>query len=243
MIAFRAGAVFRVRDGFTGGAVPPSGILCSLDGRPCRPVAKREGYLVLLYLPAGPHRLSLRCRGYREEIVDFAAGETAPELDVTLKPGPGYPFRQAPVRLELRIRKGGAPAEDFPFWLAAAWGPGIKLAQARAEAGEWKLRLFCKYPDAVTTPAPFLLEDGADSELVTLRSLEGETGVLNAPLARTHGRGKQLLPVQRYRTGPGGTAAALFRSPCTVLAFHETLGPLGRTELAEGSSELELTIP
>ena len=219
MIAFRAGAVFRVRDGFTGDIVPPSGILCSLDGRPCRPVAKREGYLIFLDLPAGPHRLSLRCRGYREEIVDFTAGQTAPELDVTLKPGPGYPFRQAPVRLDLMFQQNGAPAERFPFWLVAAAGAEIKLAQTKAEAGEWKLRLFCKYPDAVPTPAPFLLEDGTDSELVTLRSLEGEIGVLNAPLARAHSRGKRLLPVQRYRTAPAAPPPPSSGTPARSLPF------------------------
>ncbi len=242
MIAFRAGGVFHVRDAFTGLPLAPSKVLCSLDGRPCRPVAKREGYLILLDLPAGPHTLTLRCRGYRDETVDFIAGETAPELDVTLKPGVGYPFRQKPVRLELILKRDGVPAEGIPFWLAAVSGPEIKLAQARAEAGEWQLRLFCKYPDTVPTPAPFLLEDGADSELVTLRSFEGETGVLAAPLAKAHGRGKRLLPAQSYRTDPAGGAAALFRNPCEALVFHQELGLLGRAELNEGENTLELTL-
>ncbi len=242
MIAFHAGAVFRVRDGYTGAALPPSGVLCALDGRPCRPVAKQEGYLVLLDLPAGPHTLVLRCRGYREEVVDFTAGETVPELDVTLKPGPSYPFRQMPVRLDLAVQKGGAGLEGFHFWLAAAGGVEIKLAQASAEAGKDQLRLFCKYPETVPTPAPFLLEDGKNSELVTLCSFEGETGTLAAPLKKTHSRGKRLLPAQHYRTGPGGTAAALFRAPCTAAAFHEELGLLGSKELAEGENTLELTL-
>ncbi len=242
MISLRVGAVFRVRDAFTGLPLAPSNVLCALDGRPCRPVGKQEGYLVLLDLPAGPHRLTLRCRGYQEETVDFTAGERAPELDVTLKPGVGYPFRQPPVRLTVRLTRDGAPAAGAVFWLAVAGGPEIKLAQGDAEAGTESLRLYCKYPDAISTPAPLLLEDGADSELVTLRALQGETGLLDAPLERPHGRGRLLLPAQRYRADGGGAVAALLRDPREVLAFQEGQGLLGRTELTQGENTLDLTL-
>ncbi len=242
MISFRVGGVFRVRDAFTGLPVVPSKVLCTLDGRPCRPVGKREGYLVLTDLPAGPHRLVLRCRGYREETVDFTAGERAPELDVTLKPGVGYPFRRPPARLTVTLRRDGAPAAGTLFWLATAAGPEIKLAQSDAETGAESLRLFCKVPDAVSVPAPLLLEDGADSELVVLRDLQGETGWLERPLLRPHGRGRRLLPAQRYRADDAGAVTALLRDPCEVLAFQEDRGLLGRAELDQGGNTLELTL-
>lgn len=46
-------------------------LLCALDGAPVRPLAKPGGYLILLNLSQGPHRLALRCHGYQEEWVDF----------------------------------------------------------------------------------------------------------------------------------------------------------------------------
>ena len=109
----------RVRDGFTGKILEGSHLQCDLDGARCRPTAKPGGYLVLTDLPAGPHRLSLRCPGYQEEWVEFSAGRDTQELDVTMKPGRGYPLQRDMIRLTLTVTEGGAPAAGRILWLAA----------------------------------------------------------------------------------------------------------------------------
>ena len=50
MITIHASPVCHVRDGYTGRAMEPSSLLCTLDGLPVRPLGKPGGYLVLLNL-------------------------------------------------------------------------------------------------------------------------------------------------------------------------------------------------
>ena len=109
MITIHASAVCHVRDGYTGRAMEPSSLLCALDGMPVRPLGKPGGYLVLLNLSHGDHRLSLRCHGYQEEWVDFRVGSGTRELEITMKPGAGYPFRGEITRLDLTVTRDGAP--------------------------------------------------------------------------------------------------------------------------------------
>ena len=71
MIRIHVSAVCRVRDGFTGKILEGSRLQCDLDGARCRPTAKPGGYLVLTNLPAGPHRLSLRCPAIRRSGWNF----------------------------------------------------------------------------------------------------------------------------------------------------------------------------
>lgn len=238
MISIHASAVCRVRDGYTGQALRPSALVCAIDGVPCRPVGKEDGYLVLTDLPHGPHRLSLRCRGYREEWVEFEADSGTCQFEITMKPGPGYPFRQTVTRLTLTVFGEKGLAAGRTVWLAAA-GPELKLAQTRAQAGENRLRLYCK---GTAEPGVYLLEDGADSEIVLLQSMEGETGVLAEPLQGDHNRGRRFLPAQRYHTGEDGTLSAVFRSPCAVQIYAEGAGLIGGVELSEGENQSTVTL-
>ena len=232
MISMHVSAVCRVRDGFTGRAMEPSGLVCTLDGAPFRPVGKPGGYLVLVNLPGGTHRLSLRCQGYQEEWVEIRSGRGTQELDVTMKPGEGYPFRQEVTLLTLTSWESGEPAAGRILWLAAPGQTELKIAQTKAEAGSASLRLFAKGAAAPAVPGTYLISDGKNSEIVLLRALEGEMGELLAPLARPHSRSRSLLPAQRYHTDGEGVLTAAFREPCAV----EVCGPEG--ELLAG---LELT--
>lgn len=237
MISIHASAVFRVRDGYTGREIAPSALLCAIDGVPCRPVGKEGGYLVLTNLSHGLHRLSLRCRGYQEEWVEFEADGGTYQFEITMKPGPAYPFRQTVTRLALTVFGGKAPAAGRTVWLAAA-GPELKIAQTRAQAGESRLRLYCK---GTALSGVYLLEDGADSEIVSLQSLEGDTGLLAGPLQKDHGRSRRFLPAQRYHTGEDGTLSAVFRSPCAVQIYVEGAGLTGSVELSEGENRSTVT--
>lgn len=238
MISIHASAVCRVRDGYTGREMRPSSLVCAVDGVPCRPVGKEGGYLVLVNLSHGPHCLSLRCRGYQEEWVEFQADGGTRELDITMKPGVGYPFGGAVTRLMLTVREKKVPAAGRMVWLASA-GPELKIAQANVEAGERDMRLYCK---GAAVPGAYLVEDGKNSEIVILRALEGETGHLAAPLKSGHSRSKRLLPVQRYHTGEDGMLTAVFRAPGAVQVYDEDKGLAGCIELAEGENELTVKL-
>ena len=104
MIAFHASAVCRVRDGYTGRPLEGASLLCALDGAPVRPLAKPGGYLILLNLSQGPHRLALRCHGYQEEWVDFPVeGGT---LEICGEAGgllASLPLERGVNRLDVRI--------------------------------------------------------------------------------------------------------------------------------------------
>lgn len=232
MITIHASVVLCVRDGFTGKAMTPSALVCSLDGLPIRPIGKEGGYIVLTDLAAGPHKLTIRCRGYREEPVEFEADGGTREMDVTLKPGAGYPFRQSVTRLRVRVLEKNAPVAAGRLWLAA--GQELKIAQAEAGAGEKELRVYCK---GAVQPGAYLVEDGEKSEVVFLREAGSEKAVLSEPLQNAHDRGKRLLPAQSYHTDDEGTVTAVFRTSGKVLVFGTEKGLLGSLELIAGDNE------
>ena len=242
MITFHASAVCRVRDGYTGRPLEGSSLLCAVDGAPARPLSKPGGYLILLNLSPGPHRLVLGCHGYQEEWVDFSAGARTQELEVTMKPGAGYPFQEEVVRAELTVTERGAPAAGRQLWLAAPGGPELKVAQTKAEAGSGELRIFCRGPEVPALPGAFLIADGENSEIVGLRTLEGETGALAAPLGRAHGRGRPLLPAQSYHTGPDGRLEAVFREPCAVEVCGSGGRLLASLQLAQGDNRHAISL-
>lgn len=242
MITFHASAVCRVRDSYTGRPLEGAGLLCTLDGLPVRPLSKPGGILVLLNLEPGQHRLTVRSGGYQEEWVDISAGTGTAELEITLKPGAGYPFLGEITRLGLTVLEGGAPAAGRQLWLAAPAGPELKVAQAKAEAGCEQFRLYCKgAADAVPTGA-YLIADGENSEIVTLRSLEGDMATLAAPLLRTHSRSRVLLPAQRYHTGPDGQLSAVMQAACTVAVYDEETGKLSTLVLEPGENRQAISV-
>ncbi len=237
MISIHVSAVLRVRDGYTGREVKPSSLVCAVDGLPCRPVGKDGGYLVFTGLAPGAHTISLRGQGFLEELVEVEAGGAAWEIDVTMKPGPNYPFRQTVTRLTLTVLDKKKPAAGRLVWLAA--GQELKIAQTKAEAGSCELRVFFKGPPPAGT---YLITDDKHSEIVSLRSVEGETAILGTPLQWGHARSKCFLPAQRYRTGEDGTLSAVLRAPCTVQVYAEGAGLIGSAQLAEGDNQVTLSL-
>lgn len=234
MITFHASAVFRVRDSYTGRSLEASSLLCTLDGAPARPLAKPGGCLVLLNLAPGEHRLALRSHGYQEEWMDFRTGSGTLELEITMKPGAGYPFREEIIRLELTVTRGGLPAAEQQLWLAASAQWELKIAQSKAEAGADRFRLYCKGPQAAVPSGAYLIADGGDSEIVYLRELEEEMGTLAVPLLHTHRRSRSLLPAQRYHTDGVGRLSAVFQNPCTLEVYSETDGLMASLPLERG---------
>ena len=242
MITFHASAVCRVRDGYTGRPLEAAALLCALDTLPVRPLSKPGGYLILLDLSPGTHRLALRSHGYQEEWVEFSAGGGTCELEITMKPGAGYPFREEIVRLELTVEEKGGPAAGRQLWLAAPGQRELKIAQTRAEVGAQQFRLYCRGSEDAIPPGAYLIADGTDSEIVQLRSLEEETAALAAPLRRSHSRGRLLLPAQRYHTDHGGRLSAVFQNPCVLEIWGEAEGLLARVPLERGVNRRDIRI-
>lgn len=243
MISFHVNAVCFVRDGYTGLPILPSALLCRMDGQPCRPVGKNEGYLVFTNLTPGLHRLSLQCAGYQEEWVDFTVGSAAVEMDITMKPGRGYAFRTAFTRLTVTVLRGGVPAANALLWVAAPSVPEIKVAQTKAEAGSDTFRVFCKGSVRPRTPAPYLIHDKKNSEIIRLIGMEGEMGQLEKPLLFAHGRSRLLMPAQSYHTDEKGCFPAVFTQPCTAEVFSQEGGLLASVTLEEGENTVEVTLP
>ena len=88
------------------------------------------------------------------------------------------------------MTRDGAPDAHRQLWLAAPAQFELKVAQTKAEAGADQFRLYCKGPEAAVPAGPYLIADGADSEIVLLRGLEGETATLAAPLRKGHSRSR-----------------------------------------------------
>ena len=236
MIAFHASTVCHVRDGYTGRPLEASMLLCTLDGAQVRPLGKPGGYLILLDLSHGMHRLVLRGAGYQEEWVDFHADAGTRELEITMKPGAGYPFRENITRLELMLTAGGVPAAGRQIWLASPGGCELKIAQTRAEAGASQFRAYCRGAESAVARGAYLIADGADSEIVVLQEMENEMCRLAAPLIRAHGRSRQLLPAQRYHASANGRISAVFREACTLELYSETEGLLASLPLEAGEN-------
>jgi hypothetical protein len=78
--------------------------------------------------------------------------------------------------------------------------------------------------------------DKGAPELVYLRSLHGETGVLALPLASTHGRGTEFVPMQSYGLDEAGRVQVLLRQPGTLTGFCG--GQVFTAELAAGTQDL-----
>lgn len=242
MIRRSVSAVCLLRDGFTGRSLSPSSLRCELDGRPCVPLGKPGGYLVLTDLEPGEHRLLIHSRGYQDETVIFstAPGKAVEEV-LALKPGPDYFFPAGVTRLALTLSAGGRPLAASEVWLAAPSRAELKLSQERAEAGTREIRLFCRGSAAsLPIPGPFLLSDGGNSEVVRLHTLTGETGVLAAPLRLSHTRGRTFLPAQRFRTDSGGCLSGVFPSSGEFALLAE--GRYGGLELKEGENALSLEL-
>lgn len=227
----RVSAVCQVRDGYTGRLISTEACRCTLDGQPCVPVRKRDGYLILTDVPAGSHCLVLQVPGYQPERVEWDACPA--ELNVLLKPGAGYPLARTAVSLLLQVTQAGTPVPGRYLWLAAPFDGALKLAQTQAEAGTSSFRLFWKgAAEQLSLPGSYLLLDGEHSEIVTLRTLSEETGTTAAPLRYRHGRSCQLLPAQRYETDSTGTVRALFRTAGTVQIYEPEQNQLQTVVLA-----------
>ena len=240
MIRRMVSAVLLLRDGFTGQTLTNgSATRCLLDGRLLRqPIWKRDGYLVLTDLKAGPHILELRRNGYQVETVPLQVNDGTPIEDtVALKPGPGYRFPPETVRVTLALRRKGAAAGER-IWLGMRARPQLKLAQEKTASGDSEARLFCE-GNAALLPIPghFLFSDGKAPELAYLRSLHDEAGEFAPPLQSSHNRGTELIPMQAYALDGSGALQVLLREPGTLVGFAD--GTTFEAQLHAGEQTVE----
>ncbi|MCD8331766.1 MAG: hypothetical protein LUB63_04445 [Oscillospiraceae bacterium] len=239
MIRIHVSAVFQVRDGFSGRIVEGSQLRCVLDGAGVRPVIKPGGYLVFTNLPEGDHRLALQSDKFQKELVDFTVTQDGSwEGYVALKPAQRYFFRCAVTRLHLTAQRGNSPLRGQSLWLTPPGAPECRVAQTKVGCGCTQLRLYCKTPALLPLPGPMLIDDGADSEVVPLLQLTGETGHLASALKWEHSRSKAVLPAQAYRADDEGQIFAAFPASGTVLVYLEGMGEAKRLNLIDGDNDL-----
>ena len=213
MITFHASAVCRVRDGYTGRPMEPSALMCTLDEAPVRPLSKPGGYLILLDLSPGEHRLVPAQPRLPGGVGGVLRRRGHPGAGDHHEAGADYPFRGEVVRAELTVTRRGVPAAGRQLWLAAPGQWELKIAQTRAQAGEQRFRLYCRGPHSAVPAGPYLIADGADSEIVQLRAVEEETAELAAPLLRGHSRGRPLLSPSAITRIKGERSAPCSRPP------------------------------
>lgn len=241
MIRRSVSAALLVRDGFSGQTLPDgSGTRCLLDGRPVSAIWKKDGYLVLTDLEAGAHTLSLLRHGYREETISLTVGKGFQEGTVSLKPGPGYRFPASTARLSVTVKTGepAVPLVEKEVWTGITGTLHLKLAQDKQKKQTDVVRVFCQgSPSLFPAPGWFLVADTASPELVYVRALHTEEAELAEPMTAPHSRGKELVPVQPFRTDGEGKIEALFRQGGTVYLFYG--GSWKKTEVQPGEQSFE----
>ena len=238
MIRMQVNAVFQIRDGFAGRIIEGGNLICMLDGVSVRPVSKPGGYLIFTNLPAGAHQLRICAAGYQDEYVDFTTDGSCREFYVALKPGRQYLFRQSVTRLHLQLNRD---LKNRQIWIGAPCALECKVAQAKAEAGSTQFRIYCKgSPALLPVPGTFLIEDGENSEIVVLKSLSEEVGVLEAPLCKDHSRSRRILPVQAYRCDEQAEIHAAFALSGAAVVYTGSGEPQSQ-ELTEGDNQWTLS--
>ena len=95
----------------------------------------------------------------------------------------------------------------------------------------------CDPPGLAALPVPgaFLLQDGGHTERIELLRLEGEQGILAAPLEQKHSRGRELLPAQPYTADRQGVVEALLCQPCQLTV--QCRGQVKTFDLAPGENQ------
>lgn len=237
MIRMHVAAVILVRDGFTGLPVEASGLRCFLDGRPFRCEGKPGGFLLLVNIPDGVHRVELAAAGFQNEVMELEMRSDLVCMEhVSLKPSDRYFFRQEPVRLLLTATDGKSPLARKELWLTTPSPPEFKITQPEARKGEIELRVFFKGPSSrLPAPGYFLVDGENGTELVTVTEVTEDTATLLSPLERSHKRAAALLPAQRYVTDGDGKLTAVFRAPGAVCVYFE--GKVRRLELTQTANE------
>jgi len=240
MIRIHADLILLVLDGFTGRPPAPSALRWTMDGRPCRPIVKADGYHVLTNLSPGEHELVLQGVGFLDERLTVSGG--GQELLVTMKPGERYPFGRAVTWLTLRLQQEKVPLPRKRVWIAAR-NPLVELriAQAVIRAGESEGKLF--FPETartLTLPRELLISDGERSEICRLEELEPVR--FAAPLRFEHKRSCCLYPAQCHTADEEGVIRAVFREPMPIELLPEGEGRTVVLELAPGRNEHLLEI-
>lgn len=245
MIRFHVSAALSVRDAFTGKPLAQNAIQCFLDGERYLPQYKPGGYFVFVNLPEGAHRVVLRGPYYQDEIVEFTATESGlQELPVLMKPEESYPGGGSMVRLQGVLERKGQPLGAERLYIAEqSLTREIKLAQDQAAAGETTLRLFYRGgSEGIATPGAYLLKDGKSSEILLLKAIEGEMGILLEPLQHDHKRGKGIYPATAYLTNAEGKFMAFFREAQKVAVFYAPKRHIEEFALEQAENTITLDV-
>ncbi len=221
MIRRRVSAALQLRDSFWG--CPAEGkAICTLNGRQSRPQIRPGGWLIWTDLPAGAYDLTVSLYGFQTGVLTIEVPEKGLwEGSMLLAPGTGYRFRDTAAKLTLHLVHGKKSIANAEIWLCTTGRTELRIAQDTAAKGAEALRLYCRGNRALLpVPGTFLVADENKPELIQLAALEGEQGILAAPLKAAHGRGKVLMQAQPVRTSPDGLVQAAFAAEGNLTVLY-----------------------
>ena len=245
MIQFRVSLVLCVRDAFTGKAVVRNAVRCQLDGSPYVPQYKEGGYFVFVDLPAGEHTVMLLGAYYQNEILEVTTThDSMQEQMVKLKPAANYPFERGVVRLSGTLENKGKAIQAGHIYIAPQYAATeIKIAQDQAEVGATEMRVYFRgRGERIAVPSEYLIVDGKNSEIVLLKEINDETGVLGAPLQYTHKRGKAVYGVTQYLADDKGRFLAFLPEAVRVTVFCAQYRYIEDFDLGEKDNEITVNV-
>ncbi len=209
MIAVDVSLALELLDDFTGRRVKPAQVRFFLDGQPVRPIAKPDGWFLLVDQPAGEHALAIEGEGFQREELRFPGGpEGEREETLYLLPSPAYRFGRRVTTLTVRlVDRRRRPLAGRTLYRLGDARQSLRLAQDDAGPKSAALRLFrAESPARLPVPGLFYLEDGEAGELVRLTGMSGALYALEKPLASAHRRGCLLRPARALSTDAQGCA-------------------------------------
>jgi hypothetical protein len=207
-------AVLRVIDRFRKKPVTAAQIAVFLDGQRVKPIAKPDGYFVLINLPSGPFSVEILSQifePFRFDLTVPGPGSPYPIILVMLGPAPCYPnLRQATVLTGALQRAGKPLGCTTVYFVKNDAEKSPKIAQDKVEQGATALKLYLSSPSAqILFGGNYLILDkeANKQEFCMLTGAQGnENGVytLCSGLHITHARGAPLLEAVACTTDASG---------------------------------------
>lgn len=213
MIKRHVSAVLTIADGFCGRALASHEAVITLDGATAKPQYRDGGCFVFCDLEDGRHSFIVESPYFLPESIEL---ETSPlttlNVAVRLKPAEKYRFTVSAAFLELNVRISGKRKAEPLICLAQKNARcELKIASDDVKAGDKRIKSFFKtYPRELLFPCVYLINDGENSEWVTITELAGGDAFLAEGLKKAHKRGKSMFPAQLY-SGFGKTLHAVLR--------------------------------
>lgn len=195
----RLSFALRLLDGFLNRALTGSEAEIWVDGTKYPHEYKPNGYFVVVDLKEGEYSVAVKSPKFQTETMTICVGGSEdPVRYLTLNPSESHP---AALRSP-RIAGRAVGAQELYIMRT---GRGLKIAEDTAEAGNTSVKLFCGGARP-RLPAFFRIRDktASRSEIVTLTGAKEDVYRLGEPLAFSHPRSSEVIPLIRLLCAENG---------------------------------------